>query len=606
MKKLLAILLTVATLLSTCVVVTTAAGSFTPCGNQEVTWDPDAASKITLDGNIEDWRAAGYARNEITMDNMVMFDNEQMQGDTMPEGFKINTYYVSDADYLYVGFYVTDDDVCESLIPNDPNYYSYGDAFQIAIDFNGEAKRLMESDPGYFTTINASQETIFYSFVFPGNGNDIQIVRQNKKGTAGIEVLDQSKGGWGKAGLTSDGWCAEFALSWQMLYDDFMTKSFIGAGYKAVVNQQNPLKTSVFLSYLNATEEGPLKGAAGTFATADGSVADGITPTDSGLTLVMDYEEGMTFNCTGIQVGTATDDTPSDGKGLFDSFDKLSNFSETNVTYYFSGANGSNGMDSCTPSYNEDGSIHVVANAPAADATEIVANLDFNYFGLISGCYTGFPEGLSPKAKKELMPNKYTTDGAYTVMVLKIKRSEAAQMQDPYMYFQVGDSTQLSFGAETMIWSTPVKAIDADDGYEYLLFNAADYPEFSEDYINTLRFTWVNDMVYEDTVAGDYTMDIYAFNMYKSLDEAMTDLGLELANGNPQSKPTETESNSETDEEPSDTETGDDESATTPTETTPVTETEASGGCGSVVGLSAAAVVLSAMAAAVALKKKDD
>ena len=128
MKKIFAIVMTVAMLLSIGSVVTSAAevppvswtpgnfavadsADFTPVGEVKITWDADAGKKLDLsDGDMADWAAAGY--NMITIDaaNMVSWvggaAGEVDPG--MPEGWSISTYFVADADYLYIGFYVTD------------------------------------------------------------------------------------------------------------------------------------------------------------------------------------------------------------------------------------------------------------------------------------------------------------------------------------------------------------------------------------------------------------------------------------------------------------------------------------------------------------------
>ncbi len=318
----------------------------------------------------------------------------------------------------------------------------------------------------------------------------------------------------------------------------------------------------------------------------------------------------------------AEDDTTTES-GMFDSLDKLSGFTAEHVKYYFNGKNGAGSSYTTLVTATEDGNVHLVAADPADDATDLIACVDFNYWTLIGDCYTGFPEGLSLKAKKELVPNRNLMNedaeteeeiykDTYKVIAIKVKRSEAAKldMPDIYMYYHVGDALsggQFRYIPETMVWPEYLEAADETDEYEYFVFDLTVMRDFQEDYINAVRFVWLESLVYDDTVAADYTMDICAFNMYKTLDEAVADLNLKERDDAPVVDPEipETESDSETDEESSDTEVGDDESATTPAETTPVTETEASGGCGSVVGLSAAAVVLSAVAAAVVLKKKD-
>ena len=138
MKKLLALIMCVALLATTGVIFASAApvtDNFTPAGDYEITWDPEVADKIELDGDISDWQAAGYTPYQITTDNLISWNG------TVDANFEINAFYVSDADFLYVAFWIVDDDFIPSTDLGD---YHDGDAFQIAIDFNRELQKILD------------------------------------------------------------------------------------------------------------------------------------------------------------------------------------------------------------------------------------------------------------------------------------------------------------------------------------------------------------------------------------------------------------------------------------------------------------------------------
>lgn len=600
MKKFLTLFLTVAMLLSVSAMAVSAAGDFTPCGEQAINWDADAKDKITLDGKMSDWVDSGYASYDMDLTNMVYFDH--IKG-TMSDTFKITAYYAADADNLYVGFNVVDEEVIANKSSADQ--YATGDAIQIAIDFNCVAKDLIEKDPDYFNTIGASKESIFYSFAYVGDGKDVTIVRQNKNGTT-PEPLDEASGAWGVCGKTASGWCAEIALSWQMLYDDFIFKSFVGDDYTAVINAQNPLKLGTFLCYMDANSKTNLAAAVCTFKDTSCKVTEGITPDKNGLTLTLGYEDGMSFTCPGMQVGNESgDDQPGSNLGKFDSLDKLSGFSESTAKNYFSGTN--NGIVKTLVSANEDGSIHLVAADPAEGDMELLASVDIRYNAMVCNNYTGFPSGLSMKDKMEMVPNKNVDGDAYRVIVLKTKCDKTIRDQEPYLQYHCGTPNgingTINYSVENQVWST---VASAGDEYTYFVFemDAEMYENFGTDYINTLRLVWYYDLVYEDTVASDLTMDLYGLNLYKTVDEAVADLGLTL-NEAPSDPGADTETDSETDSETESVTESITESVTESATESATETSEKKSGCGSVVGMSAAAVVLSAVAAAVVLKKKD-
>ena len=325
MKKILAIVMTFAMLLSLGAVVASAAevppvswtpgnfavadaADFTPVGEVKITWDAEAGKKLDLtDGDMADWAAAGY--NMITIDaaNMVSWvggaAGEVDPG--MPEGWNISTYFVADADYLYIGFYVTDP---EFTYINAGDYHS-GDAFQVCIDFGGKLGEVVVNDPDRVT----NPKNIFYSFGCAADGAPLEIMRQESDQDGWLSEAN-GDGVKGAAAKTESGWAAEFALSWQRMYDDYLWKAW-EEDKKIYVGSDEllPLKIGCALYYL---DNGGSKWAAGTSngQLLEDDVTPGVSWTcyDNGIQAKLEYEEGITFNCEGIVVLPITETTPEE------------------------------------------------------------------------------------------------------------------------------------------------------------------------------------------------------------------------------------------------------------------------------------------------------
>ena len=286
MKKLLALIMCVALLATTGVVFASADGpvtdNFTPAGDFEIEWDPEVSDKIELDGDITDWQDAGYNVNKITTDNLVAWINTE---NAVDEDFEINAFYVSDSDFLYVAFWIVDNDFMYSTDMTD---YHDGDAFQIAIDFNREMQKILNSDEA---DILENPKDIFYSFDCV-EGSEIVFFRNEKK-PGGTENLTGDEGVKGMGAATDGGWCAEFALSWDMLYEDFAYKAYIDE-YSAILDKGHDLQLGLTLCYLDMGEAG-MTSAAGTFLESPL-----FTPADNGMSLTLKWQEGMTINSDGI------------------------------------------------------------------------------------------------------------------------------------------------------------------------------------------------------------------------------------------------------------------------------------------------------------------
>ena len=328
MKKIFAIVITFAMLLSLAAVVASAevpnvpwtpgnfavadSADFTPVGEVKITWDADAGKKLDLtDGDMSDWAAAEY--NMITIDaaNMVSWvggaAGEVDPG--MPEGWSISTYFVADADYLYIGFYVTDPNFAYI---NAGDYHS-GDAFQVCIDFGGKLGQVVQTEPD---RVN-NPKNIFYSFGCVSDGAPLEIMRQESDQDGWLSEAN-GDGVKGAAAKTETGWAAEFALSWDQMYNDYLWKAWED-DKKIYVGSDEllPLKIGCALYYLDCTENGgSTTWAAGT---SNGQLLeDGVTPGvswtcyDNGIQAKLEYEEGITFNCNGIVVLPTSETTPEE------------------------------------------------------------------------------------------------------------------------------------------------------------------------------------------------------------------------------------------------------------------------------------------------------
>ena len=309
MKKILAIALSVVMLLSLGVVFASATpgfycgGSeenFTPVGDIKITWDTEAASKIDVtDGDMQDWVDAGYSTVSIGAENMISWvgGTAEDQAAGMPEGWGIQTYFVADSDYLYVGFYITDPDV---VLVKDAASYTAGDSFQMAFDFDRALGKFIEEDPDLFP----NAQCIFYSFGPMGEeATPIQMMRQNSDGNDGVVSEANGDGIKGATALTENGWCAEFAFTWNQLYDDFEYKAYAD-DYEVSVTEGDPLEVGCALYYLNNVTDGGLNWAAGTLKGQEAGVQPDVTwtPRDNGMKLFVEYDENLVFNCDRIIV----------------------------------------------------------------------------------------------------------------------------------------------------------------------------------------------------------------------------------------------------------------------------------------------------------------
>ena len=333
MKKILAMVMSVAMILSLFTVVAaagtpgkfqTSEDTFTPVGDMKITWDTKVSDKIKVtDGDMQDWADAGYTMYNITPENMVSWVDEANKVDptttSMPENWQLQAYFVADPDYLYIGFYVKDDDVVLAQTGDNRD----GDGFQLSIDFDNILGQSIEADPEDFN--EESMKCVFYSFSpQSADPNPIRVQIQQTDGDrdgwvgsgddTGIPTSDQETiyddkaDILGATSLTETGWQAEFAISWNQFYADLTYKTYSEEA-EFYVGEENHLDLSCALYYLNYDhlEDGSNSGvtwAAGTLKGQEADVQPEVTwsPADNGMTMYLEWFQGLEINCDGVTV----------------------------------------------------------------------------------------------------------------------------------------------------------------------------------------------------------------------------------------------------------------------------------------------------------------
>ncbi|MBR5123530.1 MAG: hypothetical protein IKU90_00235 [Clostridia bacterium] len=324
MKKIIAVLMTLAMILSLGAVMASAltveeieaergygfapgafsgpAEDFSALGTVKIDWDPEASTKLNVtDGNMADWADAGYNTIGMTANNMVNWGGLT----NVPEGWSISTYFVADSDYLYIGFYVTD----PAFAYGDGTGYN-GDAFQVCIDFGGKMGKQLQLDPDVLT----NPKNIFYSFSCAEDGAPLMIMRQESDQDG---FLTEEDGVKGAASKTTEGWCAEFALSFERLFEDYAWKAWDDDAKIYVGSDEKlPLNIGCCLYYLDrSVTAGDINWAAGStngVCYENGAPGVSWTAWDNGINLELDYAEGMEFTCENIVVIPLTETTPEE------------------------------------------------------------------------------------------------------------------------------------------------------------------------------------------------------------------------------------------------------------------------------------------------------
>ena len=268
------------------------AEAFAPVGDVTIAWRPDISGTVNLtDGDLADWYATDLKRTNITPHNMVSW----VQNETVTD-FKITSFAAADSDYLYLAFDIVDEDFTYGT---QGGHYD-GDAIQLCLDFGHKLGDVLEDDPDMISSL----KNIFYSFSCEADGAPIRIMRQESDQDGWLTEAN-GEGVKGAARKTENGWSVEIALSWQLMYDDYVWKAwaedskiYIGS------DQMLPLQVSACLYYVNYGEDGEIQWAAGTtqaWLNDDGAPCVSWTAYDNGITWTLPYSSDVSINCTGVR-----------------------------------------------------------------------------------------------------------------------------------------------------------------------------------------------------------------------------------------------------------------------------------------------------------------
>ena len=275
-------------------------------GEVKAEYVEDLSTQITLDGDVSDWQEGGFQRYDIDQYNLDAWVGE------VNENWSINLWFSADAEFLYIAFKINDPDVQFS---SDNGYDK--DAFQIQLDFKGWAAATEEFE-----------RAVFYSFGLQEDGT-VDMTVQCIEGDAGSSVdytmASDDEEEWREGhvkGATKkaedgSGWYAEFAISWQTLYNDISEK-LTGAELEVPAWEgSDDVSLNMLVCYLDhdTNEDGSdagIKGAWGTSA-ALGSLAaaDGWYPENAGMVLTLSGMGSMTVATTEAPTEEPTTEAPT-------------------------------------------------------------------------------------------------------------------------------------------------------------------------------------------------------------------------------------------------------------------------------------------------------
>ena len=316
MKKFLAMLVVAAMLASLGVLSANAAvdaSEWEAFGEVTANYVEDLSTKITLDGDVSDWQAAGFQKYEIDKYNLDAWSGE------LDENWSIDMWFSADAEFLYIAFKINDPDV----VYNQDDAYQNGDAFQIQLDFNGWAAQT-----------EAFERAVFYSFGLQEDGTvdiTVQCIADDAASSVDYTMASDDDESWRQGhvkGATKkaddgSGWYAEFAIAWQTLYNDISTKlSENGEEVPEWKGGEDKVSLNMLVCYLDHKSnadgsDGGLIGAWGTSA-ALGSLGgqhetiNGWYPESAGMVLTLDGMQNVTIEETTAEPTEATTEEPTE------------------------------------------------------------------------------------------------------------------------------------------------------------------------------------------------------------------------------------------------------------------------------------------------------
>ena len=318
MKKFLAMLVVAAMLASLgvlCASADEAEGNTAwtgPFGEVTAKYVEDLSTKITLDGDVSDWQSGGFQKYEIDAANLDPWVGE------VKEGWSIDMWFSADAEFMYIAFKINDPDVQYSA---DDKYDK--DAFQIQLDFNGWAAKT-----------EAFERAVFYSFGLQEDGTvdiTVQCIADDAASSIDYTMASDDEESWRQGhvkGATKkaddgSGWYAEFAISWQTLYNDISKKlADNGEEVPEWHGGEDKVSLNMLVCYLDhqSNADGTDAGIVGAWGTsaALGSLGgkhetiNGWYPESAGMILTLDGMEKVTIEETTAEPTEATTEEPTE------------------------------------------------------------------------------------------------------------------------------------------------------------------------------------------------------------------------------------------------------------------------------------------------------
>ena len=226
--------------------------------------------------------------------------------------------------------------------------------------------------------------------------------------------------------------------------------------------------------------------------------------------------------------------------------------------------------EGCMSKINRDGTASFKGVWGVDD--EIDAYITINYCNYMNNYYEGF-------GSRSDIPNK---SHKFNVVAFKVKAPAVAGDTVPTLTVTVGRNTEVYCNGVA-------NTIKCDGTEEYWIFDFTDQPEFSSDFINVMKLNWAYSIGEESNLNAELVL--MGFRFFDTLEDALSATGGEESTEAPTEKPTEAPTEVPTE---------------APTAAPEDEETAPAGGekgCASVMG--SAAVILTAVAAAFVLKKKD-
>ena len=275
-------------------------------GEVKAEYVEDLSTQISLDGDVSDWQNGGFQRYDIDKYNLDAWVGE------VKDDWSINLWFSADAEFLYIAFKINDPDVQYS---SDNGYDK--DAFQIQLDFNGWA-----------ANTEAFGRAVFYSFGLQEDGTvdmTVQCIEGDTASTVDYTMASDDEEEWREGhvkGATKkaedgSGWYAEFAISWQTLYNDISEKLTVGGEeVPSWTGGEDKVSLNMLVCYLDhdSNEDGSDAGIVGAWGTSNalGSLAagDGWYPEAAGMVLTLDGMTSITIETTEAPTEEPTTEAP--------------------------------------------------------------------------------------------------------------------------------------------------------------------------------------------------------------------------------------------------------------------------------------------------------